>query len=68
MARPRKDRSERKSVDLRVPLTEAQKDMISQAARLDDVDMAAWARPILLEAARTALVKAGTSNQRQGKA
>jgi hypothetical protein len=51
MPRPRKNKGDRKSVDLRVPLTEAQKERIAQAAKLDDVDMAAWARPILLRAA-----------------
>jgi hypothetical protein len=69
MPRPRKAESDRKSTDLRIPLTEAQKEMIARAARLDDVDMAAWARPILIEAARVALIKAGVNDhQGQGNA
>lgn len=56
MARPRKDESERKSVDLRIPLTESQKELLVQAARLKDVDTATWARPILLEAAKECLL------------
>lgn len=37
---------------LRIMLTADQKKLITQAAELDGVDMTAWARPILLEAAR----------------
>lgn len=55
MARPRKNKSERKDSELRVPLTETQKEMIAEVARLEGVDMAAWARPILLQAARARL-------------
>jgi hypothetical protein len=52
MARPTKDPAERKSYHLRVPLTDAQHRLIRQVARSDDQDMAAWARGILLEAAK----------------
>jgi hypothetical protein len=52
MPRPRKDKSERKDHDLRIPLTADQKVLILEMARLEGVDMATWARPILLEAAR----------------
>jgi hypothetical protein len=52
MARPKKDKSDRKSSDLRIPLTEGQKELIVQAARLAGIDMAAWARPIILQAAK----------------
>jgi hypothetical protein len=51
MARPRKDKGERKDFDLRIPLTEAQKELLVQAARMEGVDTATWARPILLRAA-----------------
>ena len=51
MARPRKEKSDRKDYDLRIPLTAAQKELIVQAARAEGVDTAAWARPILLQAA-----------------
>ncbi len=52
MARPPKETGQRKDSDLRIPLTGEQKQLIVLAAHLDDVEMATWARPILLEAAR----------------
>jgi hypothetical protein len=52
MARPRKDKADRKDHDLRIPLTADQKELIGEVARSEGVDMATWARPILLEAAR----------------
>jgi hypothetical protein len=55
MARPPKDRRERKDVDLRIPVTVDQKELVAEAARREGIDMAAWARPILLEAARRCL-------------
>jgi hypothetical protein len=55
MARPPKDKRERKDYDLRIPLTAEQKEMVAEVARLEGVDMATWARPILLEAVRRTL-------------
>lgn len=52
MPRPPKAESDRKNLDLRIPVTADQKELIAKAARLQGEDMAAWARPILLEAAR----------------
>ncbi len=57
MARPPKDPSERKDFDLRIPVTADQKELILQAAKLEGADMAAWVRPILLEAAEQLLFK-----------
>jgi len=57
MARPPKDKSERKEYDLRVPLTDAQRELVSEAARLEELDRAAWARAILVDAARKRLAK-----------
>jgi hypothetical protein len=57
MARPPKDPSERKSVDLRIPLTEEQKKLVSEAASADQADVAAWVRPIVLMAAQRRLSK-----------
>lgn len=51
MARPPKAKSDRKAVDLRIPVTEDQKELVVRAARLGGLDMAAWARPILLREA-----------------
>jgi uncharacterized protein (DUF1778 family) len=53
MGRPRKNAGELLNVPLRILLTVEQKSLIEEAARLDSTDMASWARPILLEAART---------------
>jgi hypothetical protein len=57
MARPFKKPEDRKNVDLRIPVTAEQKRLIMDAVALDDVDMAAWARTILLAAARRRLEK-----------
>lgn len=43
---------ERKSVDLRIPVTSEQKDLVMDAARSVGLDMAAWARAILLKEAQ----------------
>jgi uncharacterized protein (DUF1778 family) len=40
---------------LRITLTADQKDLIERAAKLVGLDMTAWARPILLEMAKTAV-------------
>ena len=50
--RPPKSKGERKDVDLRIPVTSDQKEAIAEAARVAGMDMAAWARPILLAAAQ----------------
>jgi hypothetical protein len=55
MARPPKDPSERKTVDVRIPLTEEQKKLVTDAASEDQADVAAWARPIILRAAEKRL-------------
>ena len=52
MARPAKDKADRKSIHLRIPVTEEQRELIVRAAQLSDLDMAAWARPILLKEAQ----------------
>jgi hypothetical protein len=53
--RPPKTEEQRKDVDLRIPVTATQKELVAEAARLEGIDMAAWARPILLTAAQAAL-------------
>lgn len=57
MARPLKEPSERKSVDVRIPLTEEQKKIIAEAAAEEGADVATWARPILLAVAQERMVK-----------
>jgi uncharacterized protein (DUF1778 family) len=55
MARPPKDTADRKNVDLRIPVTAEQKRLVSQAATLEGLDMAAWARQILVREAQRRL-------------
>jgi uncharacterized protein (DUF1778 family) len=57
MARPRKPDSERKAIILRIPVTEEQQSLIVEAAARNGADMATWARPVLLQAARRAVAK-----------
>jgi hypothetical protein len=52
MARPLKPKSERKDSDLRIPVTAQQKDVVLRAAKSANLDMAAWARAILLKEAQ----------------
>jgi hypothetical protein len=51
MARPQKDPSERKTADIRIPLTEEQKQRVLDAAATGEQDVATWLRPIVLMAA-----------------
>jgi uncharacterized protein (DUF1778 family) len=44
-------------VDLRIPVTAEQKRLIQEAARLDETDMAAWVRPLLVQAAQERVAK-----------
>jgi hypothetical protein len=57
MTRPRKTPDERKAYHLRVPLNAAQRALIEDAARAEGEDKAAWARAILLSAAKRRLAK-----------
>lgn len=52
MARPKKNPSDRKNVDIRIPMTEDQKKAVADAAAAGGSDVATWARPILLFAAQ----------------
>ncbi len=44
--------------DLRIPVSESQKALIQRGAVAAGLDMATWARPILLEAATREIAKA----------
>jgi hypothetical protein len=52
MGRPKKEKSLLLNIPLRIMLTSEQRDLIGAAAGRLGLDIAAWARPILLEAAR----------------
>jgi hypothetical protein len=55
MARPKKDADLLMSIPLRIMLTAGQRELIEAAAKSVGADMTAWARPILLDAARQEL-------------
>ena len=57
MARPRKDGHLRMDTDLRIPLTTEQKALIDAATADEPEGKAAWARAILLGAAKRKLAK-----------
>ena len=57
MARPPKNPATRKDKDLRIPVTGRQRELVSQGAAAAGLDMATWARPILLEAAKREVAK-----------
>jgi hypothetical protein len=57
MARPRKDGRLLMDTSLRIPVTSEQKALIDQATADEPEGMAAWARAVLLEAARRKLAK-----------
>jgi hypothetical protein len=57
MARPPKKPALRMDKDLRIPVTIHQRDTINLAAEAAGQDMATWARPILLEAAKRETAK-----------
>jgi hypothetical protein len=48
-------------IHLRIPVTDAQKELIDQATADEPEGMAAWARAILLEAAKRKLARIGRS-------
>lgn len=52
MARPRKNGRLRMDTDLRIPVTTEQKALIVEATSDEPEGMAAWARSVLLDAAR----------------
>ena len=52
IGRPPKDKDLLMDVPLRIMLTATQKALIEEAARMSGDDVAAWARPILLRAAK----------------
>ena len=65
MARPRKYGDARMDIHLRIPVTDEQKELIDRATEDEPEGMAAWARVILLGAARRKLAKR-KNNRRRG--
>jgi uncharacterized protein (DUF1778 family) len=62
MPRPKKNPEDRKSYHLRVPLTDAQRELVEQACKIEDQDLAGWARSLLLDAAKRSIRKAGKTS------
>lgn len=57
MARPPKKPELRMDKNLMIPVTEAQRELVNQGATAAGQDMATWARPILLAAAKREIAK-----------
>lgn len=57
MGRPPKEKALLMNIPLRIMLTAEQKKLIEQAAKMDGLDMTAWARPILLKTAELKLTR-----------
>lgn len=55
--RPPKAPEERKSADVKIPLTTAEKALIWEAADIDDVKPVTWSRKIILDAAKRRVAK-----------
>lgn len=57
MARKPKDPALRMDMDVRIPVTAEQKQLLADAVADEPSGLAAWAREVLLEAARKKLAK-----------
>jgi hypothetical protein len=68
MGRPRKAGSLRMDTDLRIPLTSEQKARIVEATKDEPEGMAAWARAILLDAAKRKLARSKGTTAREASA
>lgn len=55
MARPAKDPSDRKTADIRIPMTPAQKQTVADAMAIDGRELAGWARELILAEAQRLL-------------
>ena len=67
MGRPRKDGRLLMDTDLRIPMTREQKSLIDEATRDEPEGKAAWARAILLRAAREKLGASEGTSQEAGR-
>jgi hypothetical protein len=63
MGRPRKYGSLPMDTDLKIPVTSEQRELIQQASADEPGGMAAWARAILLAAARRKMAKDGSKKR-----
>jgi hypothetical protein len=66
MARKPKDPSLRMTVDLRIPVTPAQKQTVTDAMAIDNREFASWARGMILDAAQEMISRASRRKARAG--
>jgi uncharacterized protein (DUF1778 family) len=66
MARPFKT-GPKMDVDLRIPVTSEQRDLVRKAASLLEADMAAWIRPLILKAAQQVVDKHEPAGKRKSR-
>jgi hypothetical protein len=67
MGRPRKDGRLLMDTDLRIPMTSEQKATLDEATRDEPEGKAAWARAILLQAARKKIGSRAEHGRTRGK-
>jgi uncharacterized protein (DUF1778 family) len=65
MGRPKKDPDLLMNLPLRILLTAEQKVLIEEAAKLEGLEISAWARPILLDAARSVIAKSQAAKKQK---
>jgi hypothetical protein len=68
MPRPPKDARHRMSTHLRIPVTDEQKRIIMDAIADESSGFAAWARAILLDAAKRKLARSKDTTAREANA
>lgn len=57
--RPPKRPEDRRTADIKIPLSDSEKELIRQAAEIDEQKHVTWARGVLLEAAKRQIEKNG---------
>ncbi len=67
MGRPRKDGRLLMNTDFRIPLTSEQKALLDEATRDEPEGKAAWARNLLLQAARKKISRKGNDGPDSGR-
>jgi hypothetical protein len=68
MPRPRKDGRLLMNTDLRIPMTSEQKAIVAEATADEPGGMAAWARTVLIDAARRKIARANSTSAKRKQA
>ena len=66
MARPPKEAADRKTADLRIPMTISQKQTVADAMAISGREMAGWARTLILSEAEKLLATKAEALQLSG--